>query len=168
MVFNTRTENSKDHWETPQYFYDLLDKEFGFTLDAASSDSNHKCENYFTEKEDGLVQSWTYHNVFCNPPYDAIDKWIEKGFREGQKTLVVMLIPVRTDTQYWHKYIMKAKEVRLCKGRISFEINGKAQGSPNFASCVVIFNMVHKAKFTTMYHKPKDLINSKYKRLDTF
>lgn len=172
MVFNTRTENSKDVWETPQYFFELLDKEFHFDIDVAASDNNTKCSEYITEAQDGLKQQWNLYSdlqptkVFCNPPYKDIDKWIEKGFREGLIlfNIVVMLIPVRSDTQYWHEYIMKAKEVRLCKGRINFEINGKSQGSPNFASCVVVFDGEHEAKFSTMYHKEKDLI--KYKSME--
>ena len=50
--------SDKNYWETPQDLFSELDKEFHFTLDAAASDSNHKCANYFTEKDDGLKQNW--------------------------------------------------------------------------------------------------------------
>lgn len=45
-------------WETPQDFFDKCNAEFNFTLDVASTDENAKCENHFTEKDDGLKCSW--------------------------------------------------------------------------------------------------------------
>lgn len=45
-------------WETPQAFFDDLDREFHFNLDAASTDENAKCEKHFTVKDDGLECSW--------------------------------------------------------------------------------------------------------------
>ena len=60
----SRTKKSKDDWETPQYFFDLLDEEFHFTLDPCASFENKKCEKYYTEKDDGLMQNWTGETVF--------------------------------------------------------------------------------------------------------
>lgn len=54
VMFSSREEK----WETPQDFFDALDKEFHFTLDVAASEDNAKCRRYFTEKEDGLLQLW--------------------------------------------------------------------------------------------------------------
>jgi len=50
-----------------------------------------------------------------------------------------MLIPSRTDTKYWHDYIMKADEIRFIKGRLKF---GNAKNSAPFPSCVVVFNKI--------------------------
>lgn len=163
MVYNTRTEKSKDHWETPQYFFNLLDAEYHFTLDPCASDENHKCETYFTIEDDGLSKDWEGHNVFCNPPYKQIPEWCEKSYKEGEKlrTLVVMLIPVRSDTEYWHEWVMKADRIGLVKGRIQFEINGKPQGSPNFASAVVTFtgnSFDHCPLVYPFYHKQEDIL----------
>ena len=52
-----------DNWATPQDFYDELNEEFHFTLDPCSSDENHKCEKYFTKKQDGLSQNWGVHSI---------------------------------------------------------------------------------------------------------
>ena len=110
-----------DKWSTPQDFYDELNAEFHFTLDPCADESNHKCEKYYTEEDNGLIQSWKGEIVFCNPPYGkAIGDWVYKGYIEGQKpnTTVVMLIPARTDTKYFHNYIYHdAKEIRFIKGR---------------------------------------------------
>jgi len=161
-VFNSRTKDSKDNWETPQYFFDLLNIEFNFTLDPCASHKNHKCDNYYTIEDNGLTQDWGGERVFCNPPYAKKDKWIEKGFKEAQKlsTIVVMLIPTYSDTRIWHKFVMKAYELRLVKGRISFLLNGKKQASPNFPSSVVVFTCAGKdipLVTSSFYHKPIDI-----------
>jgi site-specific DNA-methyltransferase (adenine-specific) len=76
--------------------------------------------------------------VFCNPPYSQIGRWVEKAFYEGQKdnTVVVMLIPARTDTRWFHNFILHRSEVRLLKGRLHFS---GAKNSAPFPSMVVIF-----------------------------
>ena len=75
--------------------------------------------------------------VFCNPPYSNISEWVEKAYRESQQdhTLVVLLIPARTDTRYFHDYIYQRSEIRFIKGRLKF--SGK--GSAPFPSMIVIF-----------------------------
>ena len=136
VMFSSET----DLWATPQDFYDNLNKEFNFTLDPCATSENAKCEKYFTIKENGLNQDWQGEAVFCNPPYGrAIKDWVKKCYEESKKenTKVVMLIPARTDTKYFHKYIYhKAKEIRFIKGRLKF---GNAKNSAPFPSMVVVF-----------------------------
>lgn len=139
--YMTRTEESKDDWETPQEFFNILDKEFSFTLDACASKENTKCKKFYTKEQNGLIQNWKGETVFCNPPYVDIEIWCKKCSIEGNKpnTVVVLLMPVRSDTKYWHNYIMKAEEIRFVKGRIHFLLNGVAQKQTNFPSCVIVF-----------------------------
>ena len=135
-VFSSTT----DQWATPQAFFDKLNQEFHFTLDPCANDENHKCDMYYTIEQDGLKQDWGGQKVFCNPPYGrAIAAWVKKCYEESRKpdTLVVMLIPARTDTSYFHKYIYNKAELRFVRGRLHF--NESPQGAP-FPSMVVIFN----------------------------
>lgn len=79
--------------------------------------------------------------VFCNPPYGKVLKdWVKKSYEESQKpnTLVVLLIPARTDTKYFHEYIYKKPnvEIRFLKGRLKF---GESKNSAPFPSMLVIF-----------------------------
>ena len=56
-----------DMWATPQAFFDKYDEKFNFELDVCATDENAKCDNYFTEKIDGLTQDWAgYGNVWMN------------------------------------------------------------------------------------------------------
>ena len=134
-VFSSTT----DEWATPQAFFDKLDAEFHFTLDPCATAENAKCEKYYTEADNGLDKDWSGERVFCNPPYGrAISKWVEKCYRESLKpdTLVVMLIPARTDTSYFHDFCYFKAEIRFVRGRLHF--NESPQGAP-FPSMVVIF-----------------------------
>ena len=127
-------------WSTPQEFFNELNEEFHFNLDPCSTDKNAKCKKHFTIKDDGLSKDWGGQRVFCNPPYGKeISKWVRKCYYESRKpdTLVVMLIPARTDTSYFHDFIYgKAKEIRFIRGRLHFN-DGK--GCAPFPSMVVIF-----------------------------
>lgn len=131
--------STTDLWNTPQAFFDELNAEFHFTLDPCANDDNHKCDKYYTEQQDGLLQDWGGQIVFCNPPYGrAIGAWVKKCYEESRKpdTLVVMLIPARTDTSYFHDYIYHKAELRFIRGRLHF--NEAPQGAP-FPSMVVVF-----------------------------
>lgn len=55
---NVHFMSEKNNWETPQELFDALHAEFGFTLDAAASDDNHKLPRYYTAETNGLVQDW--------------------------------------------------------------------------------------------------------------
>lgn len=131
--------SATDNWETPKALFDELDREFHFDLDPCADVQNHKCERYFTAEENGLAKNWGGCRVYCNPPYGRqIGRWVEKAYREGHKdgTLVVLLIPARTDTRWYHDYIQHRAEVRFIRGRVKF--GNSTNGAP-FPSMVVIF-----------------------------
>ena len=128
-----------DNWATPQDFFDNLNEEFHFTLDPCANEENHKCDLFFTKEQDGLTKDWGGHVVFCNPPYGKeIANWVRYSYEQSQKpnTTVVMLIPARTDTRYFHDYIYGKAEIRFIKGRLKF---GDATTAAPFPSMVVIY-----------------------------
>lgn len=117
-----------DEWRTPQSLFDKLDKEFNFDSDPCP-DKNHPLKK-------GLYNGWA-NSVFVNPPYSEIKNWVEWSYKlKKECDVIVMLIPSRTDTRWWHEYVMKAKEIRFIKGRLKF--SGYKNSAP-FPSAVVIF-----------------------------
>lgn len=114
-------------WKTPIEIYKQLDNEFHFDFDPCPSNPDF----------DGLSIEWGKCN-FVNPPYGKdISKWIKKGYEEYFKNkTVVFLIPSRTDTRWWHDYIMNASEIRFIKGRLKFK--GAKNNAP-FPSAVIVF-----------------------------
>ncbi len=134
VMWSSKTEE----WSTPQNIFDVLNREFNFTLDPCATHKNHKCDTYYTKEDNGLAQSWAGHSVFMNPPYgNEISKWVRKAWLSAQKPLtkVVCLLPARTDTRWFHKYCASG-EIWFIKGRLRF---GGAKTSAPFPSMVVIF-----------------------------
>jgi phage N-6-adenine-methyltransferase len=146
----TMFSSKSDMWGTPPTFFEKLDKEYKFTLDACANDINHKCDKYYTIEDDGLNKSWENEVVFVNPPYSDIGKWVAKSYYESvnNRATVVMLIPARTDTRYWHDYIMsEANKIYFIKGRLKFvNPSTSASNSAPFPSAVVVFHRV-KSQF---------------------
>ena len=116
--------------------FESLDQEFHFTCDVCALPENAKCKDFYTPEIDGLTQEW--HGVcWCNPPYGrAIGKWIEKASKSA--CTVVMLLPARTDTKWFHNFIYKKDgvEIRFLKGRLKF---GQSKNGAPFPSMVVVF-----------------------------
>lgn len=128
---NVHFSSERQNWKTPKAFYQALDSEFRFDFDPCPPNPNF----------DGLAVEWKESN-FVNPPYNEIADWVKKSYEEHMKgKTVVMLIPSRTDTRWWHEYIMKAKEIRFIKGRLKFD---EHKHNAPFPSCVVIFKEVTK------------------------
>jgi phage N-6-adenine-methyltransferase len=131
--FSSKTET----WETPQDFFDALDREFGFETDVCALPENAKCRRYFTPDVDGLKQTWR-GVCWMNPPYGrVIAAWMKKAFESAQEgATVVALVPARTDTRWWHDYAKRSSEIRFVKGRLRF---GDAAASAPFPSALVVF-----------------------------
>ena len=114
-----------DEWRTPKSIYDALNIEFNFIFDPCPMGGVW----------DGLHRPWSFP-AFCNPPYSHIKEWVQRAYLESTHGTVVLLIPSRTDTRWWHDYVMKASEIRFIKGRLKF---GNAKNNAPFPSCVVVF-----------------------------
>ena len=138
LMFSSKT----DIWETPKDLFDTLNKEFNFTLDVCALPENAKCEKYYTPENNGLSQNWD-GIIWCNPPYGRqIGSWVRRAlFASVAGNTVVMLLPARTDTRWFHEYIYNREnvEIRFLKGRLRF---GNAKNSAPFPSMVVVFRPI--------------------------
>jgi site-specific DNA-methyltransferase (adenine-specific) len=153
MINPALFSSASGEWSTPQELFDELDREFDFELDPAASEYNFKCWNHYTLYHDsgqgwlvrlpemgGLEQSWAPRRTFVNPPYGrGVGAWVKKAAEENEAgALVVMLLPARTDTAWFHDHIYENAnvEIRFLRGRLKF---GGATNSAPFPSMVVIF-----------------------------
>jgi site-specific DNA-methyltransferase (adenine-specific) len=149
-----------DEWATPQAFFDNLNAEFEFALDAAATLENRKTSLYCGPGAmggcaDGLAVSWAFITdrgrlgaCWLNPPYSRCREFIAKAALEAQRgATVVCLVPARVDTRWFHEHIYDSAErsyrpgvdVRFVKGRLKF---GNSQNSAPFPSMVVVFRPV--------------------------
>lgn len=128
--------SATDLWETPQWLFDRLNDQYHFELDVCALPENAKCDRYFTPEQDGLQQEWT-GVCWMNPPYGReIGKWVRKAYESAQAgATVVCLLPARTDTAWWHDYVMHG-EITFLRGRLKF---GNSKNSAPFPSAIVVF-----------------------------
>jgi site-specific DNA-methyltransferase (adenine-specific) len=157
-------QTPKDEWSTPDEIFVPLSKEFNFTLDAAATAKNTKCPTYFTKEMDALSLNWNEYNkggdMWLNPPFSRgnIERFMQKAYTEGQKNKdysVVCIVPVDFSTQWWHKYVMQAAEIRVPEGRVKYvgydDQEKRIRNSPTFSSCIVVFN---KERLHTSWGEP--------------
>lgn len=137
--FTTGMRSSlSDTWTTPIEFWEELNREFSFTLDAAALEhSTLVCDNWYGPdhpdplRRDALVRSWREDDmdgtVWLNPPYGrAIKYFMAKANEEAkQGATVVCLVPARTDTNWWWDSCIH-HEIRFIKGRVRFGNNKPA------------------------------------------
>ena len=137
-----------DTWTTPRDFFDKLNVEFDFGLDAAAlQNSTLVPDNWYgpdhpdPAARDALRIDWNHNSrgkpIWLNPPYGRVIKdWMRKASEvaSGGGT-VVCLVPARTDTSWWHDYCINAYEIRYIRGRLKF---GGQKNSAPFPSAVVV------------------------------
>jgi len=150
------TSSKTSEWATPDWLYKQLDDEFHFQLDTACTPDNCKCKfgwglidyhsvNY--ANKDSTVNEWYGYtdcgipikSIWCNPPYNDLEKWIKKGYEASQHgcTVVFLLPTTKTDQPWWHEIVLKhASDIRFIERRVKF---GGAKSAAPFPSVVVIF-----------------------------
>lgn len=155
LVTTSDPTHDNNAWETPQLWWEKLNETYQFNYDLAANSKNAKTENYFTFENNSLVQDWGQLEgwQWLNPPYGrTIEDWVKKASDTIlNKTIsnfkgIVMLIPARTDTKYWHDYIFSNSKIKVefVRGRLYFEKNGVKSDAAPFPSALVIFKKLDK------------------------
>jgi phage N-6-adenine-methyltransferase len=152
----TSTRGARDEVDdrgTDPALFAELDARFGFTLDAAASHENAKCDRYFTRDDDGLAMAWTGQRVWVNPPFSDLNAWVAKASLEAARCpVIVMLVPAsRTEQAWWQDHIEPHRDrpgsplrVEFLRGRRRFVRAGAESIGPNerppFGCCLLIWS----------------------------
>jgi site-specific DNA-methyltransferase (adenine-specific) len=146
--------SASSEYGTPAEIFDPVADALGLNFDAAASHENHKLPHYatmagtFTQHfstpsqrtmTDGLEAPWSPLRVWCNPPYGRdVVHWVQKAALEHRKgcPVVAMLLPARTDTDWFHRWVAPYAEVHFLMGRIKFI--GTASSAP-FPSIIAVY-----------------------------
>lgn len=143
-----RRTAGRDDWRTPRDLFDLLNRRFRFTLDAAADDDNHLVSRYLTgpcepmfRESCGLCADWLDHRVFVNPPYgDDLPAWVEKFDHAAKRgAFVVAVLPVATDTAWFVRVLREAKQIAFLTGRVQFWHPEEEGGRNGGGSMVAIY-----------------------------
>lgn len=131
-------------------------------IDLCATAANTKCDSYISldDGDDSLAMPW--HQIiemhtrlregelddpglpfsqtmgWMNPPYGRqIGEWIWKAYDTGRLGQPVLcLLPARTDTKWWHEFVLKAYHIWFIKGRLHFD--GHDNAAP-FPSAMALF-----------------------------
>lgn len=130
----------------------MLNREFHFTIDVCAEPQTGKCGVSWVDGS--LDRDWPEGQIYwMNPPYGrGVDlySWVAKAYQASLAgAVVVALLPSRTDTKWFHEYVLKASEIRFVKDRIHFGNNGEFARA-NHANMVVIFNGSRGTKISSI------------------
>ena len=157
-IINT---TGKDDWATPLWVvqYALQRLDVGrFDLDAAAKADTAKAAQYLgpdhtdPAMRDALSADWAAlgQNVWCNPPYSrkagGLWRWLGKAVEASERgATVAALFFARTETAAWHDHVLRAAEVHLFRGRLSFidPATGESPGPAPAPSALVIWRANH-------------------------
>lgn len=167
---NVHYSSKSSEWETPSYIFKVRRDMHNIILDTCATKENTKCNVYFDKKTNGLKQDWSVVKEFgrtascwMNPPYGRnIGEWVAKAHKEalnGVKT--VALLPARTDTKWFHNYILGKYDIEFLKGRIKF---ANAKSSAPFPSMIVIFETTRLERFVNKVKALIKKVNRKWKK----
>jgi len=140
------SQSGNDERGTPTQFVRRLHSAIGglFDLDPCSgAEPTPIATTRFTAEENGLAQDWSgYDTVYVNPPYSNLKEWMKKVTREANRnesdapSLVMVLLPGNTSTQWFHRYAANGDYLTLIEGRLTF--HGTKKNAP-FASILTVF-----------------------------
>ena len=137
--------SAKQDWGTPPHVFEYFNAKYQFQLDAAARKDNALCDRFIGPETDALSVPWDASTIWLNPPYGrGVGKWLEKAYDESKRgSTIGVLIFARTDTRWWHDFVMKANVIFLIKGRLKFvDGEGNAKSPATAPSCFVVFSVV--------------------------
>ena len=148
-IAKSNAQTPKDLWQTPSKLFQALNEYFEFTVDAAANEQNNLVERFWSEEDSCLNHDWHGEVVFCNPPFSQLsrdDRWIQK-FTEMTQGLIVM--PMATDTKWFHSMASIPHKLFIFKGRIKYEHPTTKSQSPTFPSGLFIKGLEKPDEFAS-------------------
>jgi len=156
----------KDDWVSPTAVVAPVREFFGgvIGLDPCTSPDNPcAAQRFFTPADDGLALDWNARSVYVNPPYSNNGKWCERavvqhlecsGPGEAGRNEIIILVPARTDTRWWHRLVESADAVCFWRGRLRFVAPGSTEqtaSSAPFPSALVYLG-IRPVAFCKHFH----------------
>lgn len=120
-----RSRIERDDWQVPVILFHVQHERHRFTIDVAASHANRCVPRYFDREADGLSKSWRGERVWLHPPHGDAARWARKAVQEAARgTLVIGLMPARTDQAWWRDDVMSVARVSFCVGHMQWRLGG--------------------------------------------
>ena len=138
-------------WATPDKFVSWLAAQVGqFTLDPCAVRETTKAPSYYGppgyrpdrapvgEKpapkwlgEDGLIQPWGDHRVFCNPGFNNVRPWLMAALAASREGAHVFVLTHCSTAQWFREFEPLCKRIWLPYPRINFDPPAGIQAESN-------------------------------------
>jgi hypothetical protein len=130
---------SRDEWETPQWLFDILHKQYEFNFDCCASSNNSKCNNWseqdFLDYDDAFVDEVHW----INPPFSKALEMFKHFFKVVHKGVAIYRCD-NFETKIWQEVIFpNASWVFIPNKRIAYE--GMEGTGSRFPSALIGFNV---------------------------
>ncbi|MDH3003479.1 adenine methyltransferase [Pasteurella multocida] len=157
---------NKDHYRTPKYVFNWLDRRFYFLIDGCASEHNALCSTYigdginaaapdfltFEPLEQVIETAEATLRIFVNPPYSNPLPFVQRAAElRNAGYLVVMLLPADKSTKWYQVIQDNATEViDIVGGRINFlhPVTGEEVKGNNKGSMVAVFDPIMQGFIT--------------------
>lgn len=129
---NVVFSHKSDDWKTPSNIYNWFMNNGFIDCFRFRSDYDELSNDYF------------YQKLFINPPFSkmkVVCQWVNRQIYNGN--FIVMLIPSRTDTSYFHSLLRNRPFIFLIEGRLRYNDSNVAP----FPSCFLVINPVRSLGF---------------------
>lgn len=140
MLNEALFSSDSGEWETPDDLFSHYATIFRFDVDLAAQEHNTKLHTFISPELDSLKQNWLLWGRvgWLNPPYGrGIIDWVKKCCEEQERGFTtVALLPARTDTKWFHRYVKLQANVTFLEGRLKFV---GAPSSAPFPSMVAVY-----------------------------
>lgn len=125
----------RDEWETPQWLFDILNKQYDFKVDCCSDRRNSKCPRSFGDFE--CYQEDINKNCWMNPPFSKAYAMFYHFFLVVKRGVAIFRCD-NMETKVWQEVILKnADWIFIPNKRISYEIEGKESKGSRFPSALI-------------------------------
>ena len=172
-ALGVHSPSKSQDWWTPSDIIDPTIAMLGeIDLDPCANEGapNVPARQHFTPADDGLSQEWR-GQIFMNPPYKGVGRWVKKLLAEMEKGRVnaaIVLVENRTGSD-WYRNLAEAARVKCeIDGRLTFIDGLTGQPASNvapFPSVVFYLSRDYAPDDRDRFRRAFDLYGAVWERL---
>lgn len=128
----------RDEWQTPNWLYDLLNKQYKFSFDCCSTDDNSKSIS-FSDNFLNIKKGWITQCCWMNPPFSKANEMFKHFFKVVYNGVAIYRCD-NFETKIWQNVIFPyATWIFIPNKRIAYE--GMDGNGSRFPSALIGLNV---------------------------
>ena len=124
--------SSRDEWKTPNWLFNILNKQYKFKFDCCASHTNSKCKYFASKRTEFQISTFVGDVAWMNPPFSKADKMFFHFFNIVEKGVAIYRCD-NMETKIWQELIFpNATWIFIPNRRIAYEgMEGKGSRFPS-------------------------------------